>query len=184
MPKYDYVYQGDNQDDYWQSGNTNDLLIGRKGNDTFYAGGGNDQLRGGKGNDLLFGQDGNDIIKGGRGNDLLDGGDGNDTLKGGKGNDTLIGGKGTDTLIGGQGDDTFSFYENNLGDNDVITDFEAGDILHLNDIHYVDNNNIVFDNISDGVVVYASGEGKEYYVTLQGVSAEDLTIQDDMIFIG
>lgn len=184
MPRYDYVYRGTNQDDYWQSGNGDDLLLGRKGNDSFFAGGGNDHLRGGKGNDQLFGQGGNDLIKGGKGHDMLDGGDGDDILIGGKGNDALIGGKGTDILTGGQGEDIFSFYDNNLGEYDVITDFEEGDILLLNDIHYVANNNIVFDDTNDGVVVYASGEGKEYYVTLEGVSSDELTVFDDMVYIG
>lgn len=54
-----------------------------------------------------------------------------DTLMGEGGDDTLVGGLGHDTLSGGEGDDSFiynSLYEDG---HDVITDYEAGDVVDL-----------------------------------------------------
>ena len=59
----------------------------------------------------------------------LTGGKGKDILSGGAGNDSLWGGKGNDTLTGGAGDDTFIFQAG--GGKDVITDYEAGDMLTI-----------------------------------------------------
>ena len=59
----------------------------------------------------------------------LTGGKGKDILSGGAGNDSLWGGKGNDTLTGGAGSDTFIFRAG--GGKDVITDYEAGDMLQI-----------------------------------------------------
>ena len=61
----------------------------------------------------------------------LTGGKGKDSISGGDGNDTLTGGKGNDTLWGGDGDDTFIF--NAGGGNDMIMDYEQGDMLQILD---------------------------------------------------
>lgn len=58
------------------------------------------------------------------------GGAGNDTLIGGARNDVLDGGAGTDTYTGGGGRDTFILRAGEAED-DVITDFAAGDVVRL-----------------------------------------------------
>ena len=59
------------------------------------------------------------------------GGTKNDTLYGDAGNDTLYGGAGNDSLWGGAGKDTFIYTR---GDgNDVIYNFESGDLLQITD---------------------------------------------------
>jgi hypothetical protein len=52
-------------------------------------------------------------------------------LNGGAGNDTLWGGKKNDTLTGGDGSDIFIY---RAGDgNDVIADYQSGDLLQIID---------------------------------------------------
>ncbi|MBR2732935.1 MAG: calcium-binding protein, partial [Selenomonadaceae bacterium] len=61
------------------------------------------------------------------------GGTKNDTLYGDAGNDTLYGGAGNDSLWGGAGKDTFIYTR---GDgNDVIYNFESGDLLQITDAY-------------------------------------------------
>ena len=63
------------------------------------------------------------------GDDILNGGKGNDVIYGDGGNDTLGGGAGADTLYGGEGNDFFVY---NAGDgDDIIVDYEVGDIIKL-----------------------------------------------------
>ncbi|UTW56213.1 hypothetical protein [Kordiimonas sp. SCSIO 12610] len=71
--------------------------------------------------DELFGFD--------RENDELEGLNGDDSLSGLGGSDTLIGGGGDDTLSGGTGADIFVL-DGNDG-NDVITDYDAADVIDL-----------------------------------------------------
>jgi Ca2+-binding RTX toxin-like protein len=62
---------------------------------------------------------------------------GGDTLNGGSENDILMGGAGADFLTGGTGNDTFVIDPDVLTDGalrDIITDYQAGDILDLSDI--------------------------------------------------
>ncbi len=84
--------------------------------DIIHGNGGHDVINGGAGDDILYGEDGNDILHGEAGNDILDGGEGNDTLKGGAGNDTYIFGRGYD--------------------QDVISDTEGENILHITQADY------------------------------------------------
>lgn len=78
---------------------------------------------GGSARDLLIGNDVANVLKGLAGNDVL---------RGLGGNDTLMGGAGNDTLSGGTGNDLFVIEE--IGYNDVITDWNAGDKIDLTKI--------------------------------------------------
>jgi Ca2+-binding RTX toxin-like protein len=74
------------------------------------------------GDDSASGSSGADSFEGLAGADTLNGQDGNDTLAGGLGNDQLTGGAGVDTFVVAFG----------LGENDTITDYQAGtDLLSL-----------------------------------------------------
>lgn len=60
---------------------------------------------------------------------VLTGTDAAETLQGSDGSDTITGAGGNDVLTGGAGDDTFVFQS---GDGvDIITDYEAGDLISL-----------------------------------------------------
>lgn len=76
------------------------------------------------------------VITGNQGWNVIDGGAGNDTINGGAGADTIIGGAGLDTLTGGADIDTFVFKAvTDSGSTavtaDIITDFQAGEIIDL-----------------------------------------------------
>ncbi|PTN11686.1 calcium-binding protein [Nitrosomonas aestuarii] len=85
----DFLYIGDELDNFIQGGFGNDELEGNNGNDTLKGGNGNDTLDGDSGNDDLDGQGGTDKLFGGPGDDILRAGDGHDQLYGGPGNDTF-----------------------------------------------------------------------------------------------
>ena len=108
----------------------NDELRGQNGEDRLFGGGGDDELHGGPGADVLRGERGRDVLYGGADDDELRGGKGADELYGGSGNDKLIGGNGDDTYTGGPGADRFVFESKETGDN-IITDFETGDLIVL-----------------------------------------------------
>ncbi|MEG4257935.1 Ig-like domain-containing protein, partial [Microcoleus sp. Pol8_C2] len=149
----DSLYGGKGND-CLRGGGEDDLILGDKGSDTVFGDTGNDCLIGGAGNDILLGQEGGDVITGGVGNDtgdggegddLIFGGDGNDSLSGGPGDDILSGDRGSDTLTGGDGSDIFVLGRvgtsagngflttggREIGDADVIRDFNAGDSIGL-----------------------------------------------------
>jgi Ca2+-binding RTX toxin-like protein len=99
-----------------------------------------------EGGDVITGGVGNDTGDGGEGDDLIFGGDGNDSLSGGPGDDILSGDRGSDTLTGGEGSDIFVLGRvgtstaanaflttggREIGDADVIRDFNAGDSIGL-----------------------------------------------------
>ncbi|MEG4034438.1 calcium-binding protein [Microcoleus sp. S36b_A4] len=150
----DSLYGGKGND-CLRGGGEDDLIFGDKGSDTVFGDTGNDCLIGGAGNDILLGQEGGDVITGGVGNDtgdggegddLIFGGDGNDSLSGGPGDDILSGDRGSDTLTGGDGSDIFVLGRvgtspgsngflttggREIGDADVIRDFNAGDSIGL-----------------------------------------------------
>ena len=131
----DNVGAGTPYDDAIYALDGDDIVNAGAGDDDVYGGGGDDVLNGGSGNDRLYGEDGDDALNGGSGRDELYGGSGNDRLDGGSGDDILDGGAGKDVLIGGSGRDAFVF--SNAGDSgvgaarDVITDFEANEIIDL-----------------------------------------------------
>ena len=128
----DDVIHGDVGDDVIHGDAGNDQLYGDAGADVIHGDSGNDTISGGTENDALYGDSGNDVISGDAGNDTLRGGEGNDQLFGGLGDDTLRGDAGTDTLTGGGGNDNFILSED--GSVDIVTDFQLGDKLDINDI--------------------------------------------------
>ena len=75
----------------------------------------------------LSGSHFDDILVGNVENNLLRGGSGNDHIYGGEGNDTIAGDKGYDVLEGGEGHDEFQFYQSQISEVDIITDFGDGD---------------------------------------------------------
>ena len=80
--------------------------------------------------DVLIGFAGRDSLWGGSGKDLLIGGDGRDMLRGGHGGDTLQGGGGADKFV-------FASLRDSYGtgnQRDVITDFDATDVIDLSRI--------------------------------------------------
>lgn len=121
--------EGDRGDDVLQGDRGDDELDGGRGNDAMDGGDGNDSLIGDRGVDLMLGGDGDDHLDGGRDDDMMDGGAGNDSLIGDRGDDVLIGGEGDDMLTGGRNDDVFLFA--GAFGNDVVTDWEKGDILQF-----------------------------------------------------
>ena len=106
--------------------------------------------------------------------DHLIGDDRGNSLSGNGGNDTLDGGAGEDRLTGGEGADTFIF-----GDGDTVTDFEDGsDLINIHDLGYINA-----DNFETEVTIRQSGGDVEVQIgdavlTLTGVSAGDITMED------
>jgi Ca2+-binding RTX toxin-like protein/arylsulfatase A-like enzyme len=94
-----------------------------------------DMLSGLGGDDLLEGGNGADTLSGGADKDRLLGGAGNDILAGDDSDDQLWGQQGIDTMTGGAGADIFAFDDDQTGASeaaaDIVTDFAAGDRLHL-----------------------------------------------------
>ena len=152
-------------------------LKGGPGQDTLFGGNGGDTLLGGAGNDRLFanrgeGKDYNEnTLRGGNGDDRLTGGEGGDTLVGGRGNDILKGGAGWDVLKGGAGRDqltgganrdrdTFAFSKADIGDQDVIRDFELG-------IDRLDFTAIRFD--LEDVRIRAANSGANAVLKVEGI---------------
>jgi serralysin len=130
-------------------------------------------------------------LNGGAGNDLLIGGDGNDTLLGGLGDDVLQAGDGNDRMIGGDGSDVFDFNSlSELGDHDVITDFQKGaDLIDLS--HIITGYTGIFDDYvsfasagtSTNVFVDADGLGSGSAVLLTSLLNVQLTNADSSSFI-
>lgn len=133
---HDTLYGGEGGDDI-SGGKGGDVLYGGVSDDKLYGGAGRDTLYGGVEGDEIFGGGAMDEIYGGSGEDQLRGGKGRDLIDGGTGNDEIYGsgrenslGEDDDTLTGGLGADTFIFdlsLEENLTDDDVITDFDTAE---------------------------------------------------------
>ena len=150
------------------SGNDgNDTIYGGAGNDTIWGNSGTNKLYGDAGDDYLVGGWGVDTVSGGAGNDTLYGQTGNDSLSGGAGNDVLIGGSGNDTLTGGAGNDIFWHYDNS-GENDLITDYAAGqDKIRLSGATIksanVSGTSVVF-TFDNSTLTVKNGKGKKITV--------------------
>lgn len=157
-----------------------DVLTG-DANDNVLAGfAGSDVLSGGEGHDTLLGEglttgvitqvftfvDG--LVPFPReiaGNDILDGGEGHDLLNGGRGNDAMTGGGGHDTFVLGA----------STGD-DLVTDFEKGDLLDLTAVAGV-------DDMSDLTIVTDGGDvviswGTDASVTLEDFQPKHLSAEN------
>ncbi|MCH7831539.1 MAG: hypothetical protein IIC55_01565, partial [Proteobacteria bacterium] len=137
---------------------------------------GADTLTGTANNDFINAGDGDDTLTGGDGADLLDGGAGDDVLDGGSGTDVLEGGAGNDILTGGDGADTFII--DSQGGHDIITDIMQQDTLVFDGQEF-NMEDMVFNENSDGDVVVSFSGVADTSVTLQGVSLNDLDINND-----
>lgn len=136
--------------------------------DAFIA---HDRIGGTNGRDHLTGSAADDLMIGFRGRDVLRGMDGDDDLFGDRGRDTLIGGAGDDILTGGAGRDTFVF-DAGIAGADVITDFESGDRLVIDNF---DRHDLHFDYGNDGVVAWISDVAS---ITFEDPSSFELALQD------
>lgn len=172
---------GGQDDDVLFGNRGDDLIFGNDGADLIYGGQGDDMVSGGEHGDTIWGGIGDDEVSGIQGADFVDGGAGTDTVHGGAGNDTLKGGSGDDLLFGAEQDDLFLF--NGLFGDDTIADFVEGEDtvrLDVNDpnnefdfpISSLDDIAGLISTDADGNAVLNLGEQS---ITLQGVSAEDVT---------
>lgn len=132
------------------------------------------EIRGDGSVETIVGSTRGDEIFASGGTDSLAGFAGNDTLDGGSGNDTLSGDGGVDELIGGLGADRFQFRR--IADSgtaadrrDVITDFDASDII---DVSAIDANVTVRGNQAFKIDVNGIGVRGE----IQLVKAGDSTL--------
>ena len=118
------------------------------------------------------------------------------TLDGAGGSDILIAGAGVDVLIGGGGQDIFRF--DTVGKaGDRVVDFKDGeDVIDLrslfsgyNGADPIADGFVKLQDSSNGAVIYYDADGSAgpgvavALVTLSGVSASNLTMQSDWVFI-
>jgi Ca2+-binding RTX toxin-like protein len=134
----------------------NDLIVGDYGNDTLEGGEGDDRLFGEQGDDYLLGNIGRDFIVGDVGNDLIDGGEGDDVLWGNLDADRFV-------VRAGNGLDTILDYENGV-DTLVLADG-------------LEYNNLTITQGVGEVVLQITDTG-ENLVSLAGITASDITIED------
>ncbi len=150
-----------------------DMITGDGVPNVLKGGAGNDTLSGGGEDDTLHGDAGNDRLNGDAGDDTIMGGAGNDTISGGLGDDTINGGAGNDDLTGGTGDaDTFVFSPGN--GSDVITDFNANDMINLKAFG-------IEDDALGGLISLRAGNT---VVNLEGHGGGRITIQGDVFELG
>lgn len=185
--------RGNNGDDRISGGDSQDLIIGGPGNDRIWGDAGNDGrtnpnggdglpgLLGGSGNDRMFGGNGFDIMSGGADDDVMFGnggwdwllaGSGNDRVNGGAGKDEIDGGTGDDILSGGTDADIFTFDNSFAEGDDIIVDFEAGDVIHLRGETAA---NVSTSGSLETTVTYDSGT-----IVLNGIDSQLLTVQDHL----
>lgn len=98
-------------------------MTGATGIFDFYGEGGDDTFYGGNYSIDFFG---------GSGDDTMITGSGGGTMDGGTGRDTIYGGTGDDIITGGADMDVFIFEDD--GSDDVITDFEVGEVIKIEGI--------------------------------------------------
>ena len=183
----DSLYGGQGADSV-RGGEGNDLIFGDKGSDVLWGDAGNDTIYGGGEEDLIFGNDGadnlygnqgNDTIFGGIGNDVVFGGEGDDQLSGETGDDFLFGGLGVDTLTGGSGNDTFVMTSEsggaNLGDAQIVNDFEPGDRIGLAGGLQFSDLFISQSSENAGNTIIRNGSAGSYIAVLIGVDSNTIT---------
>jgi VCBS repeat-containing protein len=192
---------GSNADEQFFGSEGDDIINGLGGNDIIYGNEGAESLNGGAGDDQLFGGAGNDVIIGGAGNDEIHDGEGKDIVYAGDGDDVihLEGGNATtsfsfplvvDTGFYGEGgNDTFVIHKDTSGSegsgilNDVIVDFEINNPNEKIDLtvftNVTDVSDLRFTNMSlngaQFLRVYVAGEQSNQYITLQGITEEQLS---------
>ncbi len=160
--------------DYIRGGAGRDRITGGDDTDSLEGGAGRDVIRGQGGRDNIRGDTGSDLLIGGRGADTINGGLGDDVLSGGAGNDRLFGDKGDDSLSGGLGEDHFIFSRFGVGTrsgNDIITDFEAGDVIGLGRIE--NEADVIVTQVGDDVAItHADPEVDNQIMVLGATAAE------------
>jgi Ca2+-binding RTX toxin-like protein len=134
-------------------------------------------LGGASRDDRLFGGLGNDTLKGQAGNDILEGDDGDDSLDGDVGNDSLRGGAGTDS---------YSF--SGSWGKDIVADVGGKGSITLNGIQLSGGDgsgHAWVQELPDGKTVRytlmddaSSPSGKQLVVTVEGDSADSITIKN------
>ena len=154
-------------DDYVEAYDGGNIIDGGDGSDDIEAYGGNNEINSGLGDDYVEAYDGGNIIDGGDGSDDIEAYGGNNIINGGNGNDRLYSGAGADQLLGGQGDDTYDYYLNS--GNDIITESEGADTLHLNNISQAD---VSFSQSTDDLVVTTTANS-------QTITIEDWFVSTD-----
>lgn len=111
--------------------------------------------------------------------DRINGLAGADKLTGAVGTDTLDGGAGNDTLSGGVGVDRFVF--SGAFGKDVVTDFEAKDVIQLGASQFVDFAGVLAKSAQVGADVVITLDASNS-ITLQGVTLGTLQ-SDDFLFV-
>lgn len=131
-------------------------------------------------NDMIKGDNGDNRLEGKDGADRLIGGNGDDELLGGAGDDLLKAGKGNDILTGGYGNDTFFFDVSKDGDN-IITDFQDGDVIMLDGVSSDVNENWMMDHAvqEEGNIVIAVDD---ISITLENMDYSSLD-HSDFLFV-
>jgi Ca2+-binding RTX toxin-like protein len=151
-----------------------DQLFGGDGGKALFGGSENDQLFGGNVGEALFCGSGNNWLFGGDGDDAILGGSGNDQLFGGDGDDELLGDDGSNVLTGGPGIDTF-FIAQGGKSQDTITDFNVANekIVLLGPSNIKGFKQLVITQDE----AHAQIKGDDLFITLQNVTASELTEQ-------
>jgi Ca2+-binding RTX toxin-like protein len=149
------LYEGTEDDDFLESGERNDVILGLGGDDTLIANGGDDAIDGGSGEDY---------IQAGEGDDLLDGGEGNDSLIGGAGSDVYLfrAGDGADAILNfgaGSGSEDILKFEDILASEITLTREEESLIVSVNGT----DDQVVIDSwFNDWIVDYYRLGGFEF----------------------
>ncbi|UWR87835.1 calcium-binding protein [Phaeobacter inhibens] len=179
-------------------------LAGDEIDNEFYTGESNDTVSGAAGNDLIKTYLGDDVLNGDAGSDTLHGGAGTDTLSGGTGVDFLEGGDGADIVDGGSGIDWATFATASTGVNvDLFDGIGLGgeaegdtytSIENLRGSLYADtlkadggNNVIEAGSGNDMVYGHAGNDsvyGEEGNDTLYGDLADDTSVSGSDLLYG
>lgn len=166
----DFLFTGDELDNFIEGGDGNDELIGNGGSDTLREGLGNGILNGGDGDDDLDGQQGTEKLFGGAGNDILRAGYGYDRSNGGPGNDTFV----------FYAEGHFEVADFTIGEDRLFFDSTTLGITQLSElVPYITNISTISDNAKGGT---RFDFGPNASIELVGIKLSDLT--PDMIGFG
>ncbi|MEM8590189.1 MAG: peroxidase family protein [Pseudomonadota bacterium] len=129
-----------------------------------------DRMGGTNGDDAIVGDGNRDLLLGLAGNDTLEGNGGDDQLEGDAGSDLIIGGAGNDTLKGGADGDIFVFAKGS--GMDIVTDFEAGDMVKLEQVGRRFDLDTALKQVGDAVELKIGGSDK---VLFENTTLDQLT---------